>query len=71
MALFSISLATMAIWRASVIFSKRAQLAGDSIFRSTSKRLLPKSDPLLGPRVHATLRLTWREAADKRIREYF
>jgi Family of unknown function (DUF6339) len=30
----------------------------------------PKSDPWLGPRVHATLRLTRREAADKRIWEY-
>lgn len=29
-----------------------------------------KSDPWLGPRVHATLRLTRREAADKRIWEY-
>lgn len=30
----------------------------------------PKSDPWLGPRVHATVRLTRREAADKRIWEY-
>jgi hypothetical protein len=30
----------------------------------------PKSDPWLGPRVHATLRLTRREAADKRLWEY-
>jgi hypothetical protein len=29
-----------------------------------------KSDPWLGPRVHATVRLTRREAADKRIWEY-
>jgi hypothetical protein len=35
------------------------------------RRLDPqKSDPWLGPRVHATLRLTRREAADKRIWEY-
>jgi alkanesulfonate monooxygenase SsuD/methylene tetrahydromethanopterin reductase-like flavin-dependent oxidoreductase (luciferase family) len=30
----------------------------------------PKSDPWLGPRVHATVRLTRREAADKRTWEY-
>ncbi|HZV06228.1 MAG TPA: DUF6339 family protein [Gemmataceae bacterium] len=30
----------------------------------------PKSDPWLGPRVHATVRLTRREAADKRVWEY-
>jgi hypothetical protein len=30
----------------------------------------PKSDAWLGPRVHATLRLTRREAADKRIWEF-
>jgi hypothetical protein len=29
-----------------------------------------RSDPWLGPRVHATLRLTRREAADKRVWEY-
>jgi hypothetical protein len=29
-----------------------------------------KSDPWLGPRVHATIRLTRREAADKRVWEY-
>jgi hypothetical protein len=42
-----------------------------AVLEETKKRFLPKkSDPWLAPRVHATLRLTRREAADRRVWAY-